>query len=271
VSAHLDATAGPDLLVDAIEENQVALTRLLGASTPGAEVHDRDGVLWIESDIPHPLANAVLRARLDGQIDDAIRAALEPFAHRRVPMCWIVGPSSAPADLPAHLRRHGLTAGGSQTGMAADISSFPVHEPHGPGGLQIREVTDEADLDRWRIPVRRAFGFPPLVDEAVSAAIAAHALGRRDVRCFLGLLGGEPVAGSMLAPAGGVAGIYNVATLPAVRRRGIGTALTRAALGAAARAGHRWAVLLAEPAGEGVYHKLGFRPLCRIQTWLWPT
>jgi ribosomal protein S18 acetylase RimI-like enzyme len=270
VSGHLDERAGPELLVDAIEENQLALTRLLGASTPGAEVHERDGLLWIESDIPHPLANAVLRARIDGHPGDAIQAALEPFARRRVPMCWIVGPSSAPHDLPVHLRRHGLAAGGIQTGMAADISSFSAHEKEAPGGLQIREVTDEADLERWRIPVRRAFGFPPLVDEAVSAAIAAHALRRRDVRCFLGLLGDEPVAGSMLAHAGGVAGIYNVATLPAVRRRGIGTALTRAALAAARHAGDRWAVLLAEPAGEGVYRALGFRPLCRIQTWLWP-
>jgi GNAT superfamily N-acetyltransferase len=270
MSTHLDARAGPEVLVDAIEENQVALARLLGSSTPGAEVHERGGVLWIQGDIPHPLANAVLRARLGGHTGDAIQAALEPFARRHVPMCWIVGPSSSPADLPMHLRRHGLTAGGIQTGMAADISSFSGNGSTAPAGLEIREVTDKEDLERWRVPVRRAFGFPPLVDEAVIAAIAAHALDRRDVRCFLGLLGDEPVGGSMLAPAGGVAGIYNVATLPGMRRRGIGTALTCAALAAARRAGDRWAVLLAEPAGEGVYRALGFRPLCRIETWLWP-
>jgi GNAT superfamily N-acetyltransferase len=270
VSAHLDARAGADLLVDAIEENQLALTRLLGASTPGAEVHDRDGVLWIESDIPHPLANAVLRARLDTNTPRAIEAALAPFARRRVPMCWIVGPRSEPPDLGIHLRHHGLTPGGTQTGMAAGIGDAAADAQGPPDGLEIREVLDRGDLERWRVPVRRAFGFPPLVDEAVIAAIGAHALERRDVRCFLGLLGGEPVAASMLAPAGGVAGVYNVATLPSVRRRGIGTALTRAAMAAARADGHRWAVLLAEPAGEGIYRALGFEPLCRVETWLWP-
>jgi GNAT superfamily N-acetyltransferase len=269
MSAVLGAEAGPDRLVDAIEENQLALTRLLGSSTPGAEVHERDGVLWIESDIPHPLANAVLRARVDAHPAEAVQSALAPFARRRVPMCWIVGPSSSPPDLPVYLRRAGLTAGGMQTGMAADISA-PTGGRGAPGELEIREVADEADLEHWRVPVRRAFGFPPLVDDAVMAAIAAHALDRRDVRCFLGMLEGRPVAGSMLAPAGGVAGVYNVATLPGLRRQGIGTALTLAALDAARDAGHRWAVLLAEPAGEGIYRALGFRPLCRVETWLWP-
>jgi ribosomal protein S18 acetylase RimI-like enzyme len=55
-----------------------------------------------------------------------------------------------------------------------------------------------------------------------------------------------------------------VTTDPALRGRGIGTAMTTAALHAAHVAGARRACLDASVAGESIYRRLGFTPIARV-------
>lgn len=80
---------------------------------------------------------------------------------------------------------------------------------------------------------------------------------------FVWYLLGEPVASSMLATTRsvGLAGVYSVATRPAHRGRGFGTALTAAALAAAREQGYDTAVLEPSPSGESMYRRMGFEPL----------
>jgi hypothetical protein len=77
--------------------------------------------------------------------------------------------------------------------------------------------------------------------------------------------GPEAVATAEVTVAGGVAGLYNVSTRAAVRRRGIGSATTRQALLAARADGCRVGVLQTLPAGVGVYVQSGFQPYGEIR------
>jgi GNAT superfamily N-acetyltransferase len=85
----------------------------------------------------------------------------------------------------------------------------------------------------------------------------------------VGRLGGRPVATATLLLAAGVAGVYFVLTVPAARRRGIGTAITLAALREARDLGYRTGVLGASGLGLPVYRRLGFEEYCRIAVYEW--
>ena len=81
----------------------------------------------------------------------------------------------------------------------------------------------------------------------------------------------DKVVGQVIVlPLDGVAGIYSMGVAPKVQGRGIGLALTKAALRAAWERGCRAAVLNATDAGERLYARAGFRCLGWGQTW-WPS
>src|SRR5437588_294535 len=81
-------------------------------------------------------------------------------------------------------------------------------------------------------------------------------------RYFLGRLNGKPVATAKLFVGAGVAAVHHVVTLPEMRRRGIGTAMTLRVLHDARAMGYRVGVLTASPDGLGSYRRIGFRDYC---------
>ncbi len=72
----------------------------------------------------------------------------------------------------------------------------------------------------------------------------------------------------MWFPAERAAVLDEIATIPGMRRRCIGTAVTHAALQDARLAGYDTAVLVASEAGTPVYHRLGFQAHGRRQIYL---
>jgi GNAT superfamily N-acetyltransferase len=81
----------------------------------------------------------------------------------------------------------------------------------------------------------------------------------------------QKVVGQVVVlPLDGVAGIYSMGVAPKAQGRGIGLALTKAALGTAWEHACSAAVLNATPAGERLYGRAGFRSLGWGQTW-WPS
>lgn len=254
-------------LVRAIEENAAELLMAMGAAGGGRQ-RDEAGVRWTIGGSPIDYHNAVVVADLTTEAADAVIAdSLQELRNHNVPGSWHVGPSMRPADLGERLLAAGFTYGGSEPGMAVRLDQL-VEPPSVLGGLRISRVETDDVLRVWAETLARGFGEGE--KEARWVASVYRRLGLADPwRHYVGWLDGEPVATTTIYLAAGVAGVYFVMTVPEARRRGIGAAITRAALQNARSTGARYGVLGSSPAGRSVYASLGFRQYCTTTLYEW--
>lgn len=90
-----------------------------------------------------------------------------------------------------------------------------------------------------------------------------------DWSLYLAYLDGEPVAVSSMYLGVGVAGIYNVATLPEARGKGAGSAVSYVPLREAHQAGYEIGTLQSSKLGYSVYRRLGFEEICTFNLYIW--
>lgn len=255
-------------LVAGIYANLFEYYRFLGRS-PQVELYDSLNMAWFITRIPDPFLNRVFRTQLTPDtVDEAIKETLAHFTARNVPLVWMTAPATQPPDLGKHLEICGLTYTEGLSGMAADPRA--LHED-GPTSLRltIARVGDRETLTQWLYPYTVGFRLCASRDRyfTIEAGLGlGHELPRRH---FVGLLKGEPVASSTLFLGAGVAGIYNVATVPEARRQGIGAAMTLASLREARALGYRIGILHASPMGLNVYRRLGFGEYCKLSAYVW--
>lgn len=232
----------------------------------GGEQRETPEVRWSIGGSPIDYHNAVVRAVVPAADADALVAeSLAELRKRDLPGSWHVGPSMRPDDLGARLTAAGFAAGGSEPGMAVRMSELVASRV--VPGLEILRVGDDAALAAWEETLGRGFGEGE--KEARWVASVFRKLGYGDPwRHYLGVLDGVPVATATVFLGAGVAGVYFVMTVPEERRRGIGAAITDAALRAAGEVAE-YGVLGSSPAGRSVYARLGFREYCTIALYEW--
>ena len=92
-----------------------------------------------------------------------------------------------------------------------------------------------------------------------------------DLDRFAGWLDERIVGSAVLLDHCGVAGIYAVTTVDGYRRRGIGAALTAAALRAGRERGRRVGTLQASSMGRPVYRRMGFQVVAGYRVFTLPT
>jgi ribosomal protein S18 acetylase RimI-like enzyme len=225
-------------------------------------------VRW-QTPVLHPWFNAV--HSLQSPPDNAAMIIQETQAYfraRQVPgITWWFAPHLHSAGWGSHLQRHGFTYDNNTPGMAMALARLP-ETVTAPTELVIRPVEDADTLKVWTHVFRKGFEFPEDWEPDLQDMMASICLDP-PVYNYLGTLDGQPVATSTLLLEAGVAGIYNVATLPAARGRGIGAALTLAPLHQAHQMGYQAGILQSSAAGFGVYQRLGFQKLCTMEHYYW--
>lgn len=133
-----------------------------------------------------------------------------------------------------------------------------------PDGLVIKLLAPEG-ASRHASLAAAGFEAP---EEYFQQLVTTGLLRGAGVRCYLGEFDGEPVTTGVGFTFGDSVGIFNIATPPAHRRHGYGSAVTARTIRDGLSSGARWAWLQSSPAGYPVYQTLGFQTVESWHCWL---
>ncbi len=221
---------------------------------PNARLIDDGRVFGVMTDVPIDFFSGIAMSDLS---EDEVRPVIETFqAHK---FRWWISPSTRPANLAAILADQGLHHTYDAPGMVVDLDTVDFHVP-----FDIRRVTK---LDDWERVFMEGFSRPE-TDRGLWRGVYDQC-GDEWVH-FVGYLDGAPVATTSILLCGELAGVYFVVTLPSARGRGMGRAVTVAALQYAKRAGATHAALQSSEMGYSVYRAIGFEHVCDLTLYDWP-
>jgi GNAT superfamily N-acetyltransferase len=121
--------------------------------------------------------------------------------------------------------------------------------------VDIHAVDSAEDRACYRDILMEGFNLPPTVGTDFFDML----LNLREGRQMIARMDGKPVGSGMLLYASGVAAVYNVATVPAARKQGIGAAMMYRLHNQALADGFPATVLASSEMGLALYQKLGYR------------
>jgi len=249
----------------------------IGSGVPGALIDRSNGVTLLMTGLPLRLFNQVAVHGDDataGAIRDAVatvRSSGAPFAlnlrvgtdDRFVLVAERLGlvPLSAEPWMPG-MALHPLTAG-RPPGDPPPGDTPPPDVRH-----EIRLVNDLAGIeDHVRVAVE---GFD-LAEPTARAIVRPDLLGMPDVYVYVGYAEGVATTSGMGVRTGQTIGVYNIATVPAARRRGYGASMTARITADGAAAGCDAAILQASAMGYPIYERMGFRTVVNYMAYVDPT
>ncbi|MEA2440827.1 MAG: hypothetical protein QOH76_2251 [Thermoleophilaceae bacterium] len=216
-----------------LTENQRSWMSAVASATGGA-TFELGGVTWVHQPLPH---GELLVPFPQRPPQAAVLDRARELGARRVG-CWLAG--HAQPDVEAALPALGFTRGWQPHWMAAPAEPSPPDPRVG----ETKEVPEYDDFGQKLL-----------------------ALAGTDSHLFVAREAGRFAGHAWLHIAAGVGGLFDVFVVEELRRRGLGSALSRAASTKAAALGVETVTLNAE--AEGLYESLGFRSLGHGQTWWW--
>ena len=256
-------------LVTAMEENYLAYATYF-SRVPYLELRESPDITLIMSKEIR-LWNIVTRTRLASTtVTATIEAILSRFEALDLPLTWHILPSTQPPNLVDYLEAWNFLLFDEEPHMVIEPANHIFDLPQIPG-FTIERVTDTASLARWHQAAVASY-FPNMPSLGQLFLDAYTLLGfdaQGPFLHYIGSMNDKPVAASTLLFTEGMAGIYDVCTIPSARGKGFGTAITLAPLLEAQAQGYSHVCLQATRMGYPIYERIGFTEQYRERRYLW--
>jgi GNAT superfamily N-acetyltransferase len=249
-------------------ENFVAAGMAIAAGVPGSLVRIDGGVALIATGLPIRFFNQVV-IQASKPDADAVRSAVDAMRERDARFVVLLRRGIDTALVPemATLGLVGSAGSGPMPGMALHpLSGGPPTLP-GPEEHEVRLVEDVAGLVDHRRTAAAGFGMP---DAVADLAMHDGLLERADCAIYVGYSDGTPVTTGIGIRTGRTIGVYNVATIEAARRRGLGSLMTARIASDGRASGCDVAILQASEMGLSVYERLGYRTVVEYDSYVEP-
>jgi ribosomal protein S18 acetylase RimI-like enzyme len=231
---------------------------------PGPRRVEWAGAVGLGSDLPTEVTNTLFVLAPITDPDGLLREARAFF--RPSPTWRVTAPGPLHETWASAANVAGLRAGETVPRMV--LAPIPRTPPL-PVGLTVRRVETARELRDFCRAAGRGFRIPEwYLRIAFTRGRSGHFTADRALRLFVGYLEGAPVATSAAVTSDRVTGIFFVATVPRARRRGLGAALTWAAIDDGRRLGAEAAWLQSSIVGRSMYERIGFRRVHDDYDWV---
>jgi GNAT superfamily N-acetyltransferase len=248
-----------------VERNWCAAWASLGGAhaLPATIVDDQPSVLRIYTPgLAETLLNLVIRyANLQPVTMPDVEAIIAPYREHQLPFQWWLTRGMEPAGLRERLSALGMETWGGATMMCLPLDGWQARYPPAPAAVSLRRALSDDEQAAALNVICDVFCIPrePMLRwTTLNPAF--------DI--WLAWLGARPVAALATLIDGETVGVYHVATLPSVRRRGIAGNLLALALRAAQARSCHWATLTATPEARALYEALGFHACGLLEQWM---
>ena len=254
-------------IIEAIENNPLGFFLLTPPKHPRYEINVMDDMISFTTGLNHPLGNWILNIRFNGQnVESRITENMKFYREKELSMNWWVTPSSTPENLLSLLENAGLQVPKEGApGMACDLRDLTedhLEKALNKFQIKVTKVTSDNNLKLWGKVFQEGFSLPDTITEMFLNLFKLLESSYLDN--YIAIFQEQPVAIASVLYYGGIAGTFNVATLPGYRGQGIGTTITLVPLIDAKKNGYEIAWLESSEMGVNLYKRIGFQEYCRI-------
>lgn len=242
-------------MAETVCQNTWELFKLIAVTSP-YELIEEHGMKLRFDNMPNLPFNGVHSTKQTSEgLTFQIERVKALYDKRELPLYWRVWSTDTPLNLQSLLKESGFVLVAEAPGMILKLDELSNDEVTS-NDLIIHPIQTKDDLNIWRDIAIAVNGpaFVPLADAYVSVGLG------NQLQSYIGWIEDVPVAISSVFYGNNAAGVYNVATLPAYRGRGIGRAITLRGLQDAKENKYEVAVLTSTETGLPVYNRIGFKP-----------
>ncbi len=245
------------------EENHRELFRAMARVSPHGAIEEDGDLLMVVTGPLLPMLNFAALKRVPADAASTLARA-QAFFGRHGTRFMLNSTGEAAAAIAGAAQAARMEPDNEPGMLLAPLTGEPAMLP----GLTIEIVRDSAELQISIDTMTAGFGEGAW---ALPEILAGGALLQvPDITYYTGFMDGRPVATATRFTSHRIAGVNNVSTIPAYRRRGIGAAMTsRVALDGGAE-GCVASFLTASEMGQPVYRRLGYREVISYRRWLSP-